>query len=265
MRKVTGHPEIPAADASWVPQLRYTWLILRDGGYISASRKLVCPADENLGRLRDQFMDGGKQGDPWLQRVYPNGQVDTSLAAYASTYELVPAAWSPYGGTKVAEGWMPTVEQGNTEVEFLVPDTFPFGRTTVMLYDVVTPEHKVWMYDPIGRHNAGARRSYADRRSKQPLLMFDASCRIKSPAEANPGCSPNAPDSSVPCTFRGTEGDSRWTDGSEGKRLTGYFRWTRQGLRGVDIEGAEPKALVPQARKAIGDTFVRATALPATR
>ena len=79
-----------------------------------------------------------------------------------------------------------------------------------------------------------------------PLTFFDASVRIKSVGESNPGWDPGNPTSKKPLTINYTPDVSRpettWqppprtppTD-----KFVGRFSWTRGGIRGVDFGGSE--------------------------
>lgn len=239
LRRITNHTELELS-GDWLPQVRYTWLLLLDGVYLTQSETSVCPEDRELLAAREHCFGSGPSRDPWLDKVLPQGIFDSSLKAYASTYEFGAATWTPFGGTNVSGKRWPAVEQGATEDEYRVPSRLPFGFGSVRLDHAAFSEHKVWLFDSKARHMGSLTRSYADPMATQFVVTFDLSAHAEATRDANPGGRPNDPCSPEPTTFVSSSESGRLGGGASGDLLKGYYRWTRNGIRGSDFGEAEP-------------------------
>jgi hypothetical protein len=254
LRRLTRCESLQAR-SDWLPQVRYTWLALAPEERHDLILQTVCPEDAELRRLRWKHLPVamGAEKDPAGRGDSP----DSSLAAYRSTYEFVPASWSQdYGGADSRGEPTPIVEQGTTDSVYRVPRDYPFGKRVQRLGHVLFPSQKVYVYDPIDRHAAVDPIPYADPRAVQPVLFFDGSVRMLATVRCNPGSQPNGYDPG-PTKFKffwATETGGALTHSAD---VQGFYRWTLGGLGGIDSEGREYGRL----RKApsLGRDFVEAT------
>ena len=215
-------------DQNWWPHLWYNHLVLSDyAGWSLPSSFTVCPSDTYRLELQDRRDDftGGRARWP-----------------YSSSYELIPAAFTPDVGTP----GRPTLEQSpRTQSTYLFGNDLVLGRHR-RLGEVYYPSLKVQLYDGYARHEGPRAFSFALPSSRQPLLFFDGSVSNRATSDANPGFQPNEPASPDPTLFTSYDYDplnlgilvGEQSD-PEGDLVQGMFRWTRGGLRGVDFGGEE--------------------------
>jgi hypothetical protein len=167
---------------------------------------------------------------------------------YSAGFRVVPAAWD-YNQSELANEFNALrVQQGSTHNTFLIPGGADFyGRT---LADVAYPAHKVHMHDSHQRHFGPDIQFFGavidedgnavNSEARIPVLNFDASARVRSAEESNPGWRPNSP--FFPCmTF--FYQPAAWEPATVSAKLTdfsiGRYYWTRGGLKGIDF-GALP-------------------------
>ena len=104
------------------------------------------------------------------------------------------------------------------------------------------PSQKVYLFDLYDRHCYQRTIFHAYPAAKQPLVFFDGSVTLRRTGDANPGWTPQAPNSPVPTQYQyypypTTEPPT--FNGQPAEMVKGYFRWTRKGIRGVDFNGLE--------------------------
>ena len=105
------------------------------------------------------------------------------------------------------------------------------------------------MFDSYDRHFSGSKISdesgegylFFNDDARQPVLAFDASVTVRNTSESNPGFRPKSPASPEPTTIRNI------IPGVGSREYTGYYRWTRGGLRGIDFGGSEINTGQPRA------------------
>jgi prepilin-type N-terminal cleavage/methylation domain-containing protein len=245
LRRRTGRDDFPII-ASWIPHVLYNHLVLQD--YLAQrlpERMVVCPAD--IHRIRWQSAQAlfGTAGVQSLSPV-PGGSDDASSGfrwPYSSSYETVPAAYSP--------DEMPTVRQAGTHRTYYSP-TAPNVLGKRKLADVSFPSQKVHLYDSSARHFGKRWWFYAHAPAREPILFFDSSVRIKvtggarTPDDANDGWDPASPTRQFGFAF--TYLPEAWEapnlaggvlPGATADNVIGFYRWTRAGLRGIDFDGTE--------------------------
>lgn len=249
IRRRTGDDNFAQIDG-WIPHVLYTHLVLQD--YLASrlpEKSVVCPEDRV--RLLWQDVAGFRAGTyPVPRQADGPPPEDQYRWSYSSSYEFVPASYSP--DKKVAA--VDTVAQGAQHYTYAVPGTQNIlGKRK--LSEVAFPSQKVHLMDSVSRHFGKKNIYYAYTTSRVPLLSFDSSVNVKgtgSPvfltdrwagAPANPGSNPNTvstfyyqynyePDTRVEPATR---------NGSAMETVIGFYRWTREGLRGVDYGGPETK------------------------
>jgi prepilin-type N-terminal cleavage/methylation domain-containing protein len=238
LRRGTGNDKIPVSPNDRMVQRHFTHVILND--YMSSrlpEQSMACPEHRVLRQWQAKPNSGsGVQLDP----IPGTGDALEDLWQYSSSYQVVPAAWSPDQGPEAV--WQYTE---HPHLFYTPGRTTPWGGRR--FYEVTFPGQKVWYYDFFDRHRKKALyHAYDDAVSS--LLFFDTSVRAIETRQTNVGFDPSNPKSSSPTRYnytpdgyfaRGIEPPTR--SGKASELVTGYFRWTRGGLKGVDYPGKEIK------------------------
>ncbi|MBX9737574.1 MAG: type II secretion system GspH family protein [Phycisphaerales bacterium] len=148
---------------TWIPHIRYSHLPLVE--YL-ASRlpepMLACPEHFDLKRQ---------------QELTQLGRVTAEFYPYSSTYNFVPAFYTPDRFT--ASGGL--LRQGASHLSFQYFQGAPSSRYALgkrRVSDVRYPSRKVWLYDEFDRHFARRPAYYTHRDSKPTVGMMDGSVRI---------------------------------------------------------------------------------------
>jgi prepilin-type N-terminal cleavage/methylation domain-containing protein len=247
LRRRAGRSDI-APIASWIPHVLYTHLVLQDYWASRLPEKVVvCPEDRP--RL-DWQEDNGKLFDAGFWLPYqPAPSAINKRWPYSSSYHVVPATYDVNQSRDINQTSGATVQarlyQGGLDSsQYLIPGNANLGGTR--LADVAFPGQKVQLYDEQARH-FGQERYYAYTDAKAPLLFFDGSVRVIQTREANPGWNPNSPGQNIDThvvyqpdvwesPVRGGPNPLPPPNGSE--VLPAWYRWTRGGLKGVDVGGS---------------------------
>jgi len=215
LRDRTGMTNIPLSTGSnnWFANLWYTHLVYLD--YLSGNPEepvAACPEDaEQVERAETPIPDYEQN------RVYRK---------FESSYETAVVAYSV---DRARNGVLPINQHQRTWSSFQRAPNYLVSRRFVQ---VAFPSSKAYMFDTFDRHFAREPDTfYFEPEASQPILFFDGSVSVKATKDANPGfqpLNPTSPDPSlVKKSFRATE------------TFPGYYRWTRDGLRGRDFGGGE--------------------------
>lgn len=231
----------------WLPSPKYSHNALCD--YIQTVMPMdvaVCPDDTlrswamlRLSRGESEHGKGAKY-EPRISPLPADAPIADRRWEFSSSYEVVPSSYSPDQGSPSA----PTIAQGRTDGEFLVPRISPFGSTGRKLTEISFPASKVGIFDSHDRHSSSKPVFFADPAARQPLMFYDISVRMYRTSDTDPGFQPNDPSSADPTVFDyNPEGEAkRWYPAPvhpEGDRgFKGHYRWTRGGLKGHDISGS---------------------------
>ncbi len=223
-------------------------LPLVDGGYFSdklPEPATACPEDRDTLLWQKAALDNslfsstiaatGGYPDPSAELNYQH------IFPFWSTYQFVPNAWSAETGSNGATS-LNTIFQASGQPGYHMLYSIP-GTSFVINRrqdDVSFPSQKVWMFDLFDRHMYKRTIWYGYERSIQPLVFFDGSVSVRRTKDANRGWDPRTPNgnaqtyqyypvvgSSDPPTLSGAAFDTYYP----------YYRWTRNGLRGVDFGG----------------------------
>lgn len=226
VRRFAGRDDITAPD-DWLPQPHFTWLVLHEAGQRNVLKTVKCPEDRR-GSLVE--LNWQRQGGP-----------APSISEFASTFEFVPATWSPNATLIYSDGKvLPIVEPGPREGEYRVPEGRPFGLKPRRTDEVAFPDRKVILFDPFDRHSASKKRHYAHPDAEQTLLMADGSVRRQRTADANPGGLPNDPTGKAVPRFDSQPVVDPWEIRTDNVReVRGYYRWTASGLKGADFNSPQ--------------------------
>jgi prepilin-type N-terminal cleavage/methylation domain-containing protein len=245
IRRRTSRTDI-ITPTNWIPFPLYNHIVMND--YLGQSlpeRMVACPED----RLR-QLWQRSVVPDPLAFHALPADvlrpgtagvQNDDKRWPYSSSYQFVTAFWAPdYDRTGAR-----TVHQGPQHNTYYVPtaaDKTVLGERRMT--DVNMPSQKVAMFDSHDRHPSCGNRlqlfnCYTE--ASQPVLYFDTSVRDLPTKKANRGFNPEFPlNQTMVTTFTYTP--AGWEPPRKpgaAFTMTGYYRWTRGGLKGVDSGGTE--------------------------
>lgn len=167
------------------------------------------------------------------------GSEYAKLWPYSSSYQLIPTAWSEDMRTDGVE----TVMQFTGDHNLFYVGGLPLGKRKY--HQIAFPSQKVGVFEFITRHAGRKPLFFAYNDAVAPLMFWDGSVRSKRTGDANPGFQPNSPASAFPTQFNytpqilGFEPPTR--SGAPMEIVTGYYRWTRGGLKGIDYGGKEIK------------------------
>ncbi len=213
-----------------LPHREFTHLVLIDYLTLNLPEPIVaCPSD----RQRQQW-----QADPTDRTNVPTGgQWDQFYDWwwFSSTYQVVPASWSPDIGSNRAR----TVEQSPGDHNWF--NGAPLDRLGKRKqFEVTFPSQKAFMFEFYDFHSERQGIFYAYEKATIELLLFDGSARFVKNTDINPGFKPNRPESAEPTTMLYRPQDFEPPIiGDRQERLIGRVRWTRGGLKGIDIGGKE--------------------------
>jgi prepilin-type N-terminal cleavage/methylation domain-containing protein len=213
-------------------------LPLLDGAYLGTSTSLVapfvaCPEDSTALIW---------QANETNYAVLSIG-ADSDAAAYTwyrpywSTYQIAAVAWAPdRNGRDV------TLSQNPTDQDlYNIPSSALLTPMGQRRFDEVTfAGQKVFLFDLFARHDRKQPIWHAYAVASQPLAFFDGSVRFLKTGDAQTGWNPNTPNSSAPTTYLYDPSVGQVAlnyptlSGNSTDTVTGYYRWTRDGLHGVD-------------------------------
>lgn len=224
-----------------IPHRRYSHLIINQ--YMSATlpeQIMACPSDRALQLWQD---------DPEnTEDIFPVSRQSVPAFddawGYSSSYQVVPAAFSPDRGDR---GQTTVTPAPNSHNLFAGGGAKMGGRK---LSEVAYPSQKVVMFDLFSRHGGTSQDVfYAVLKGSQPLAFFDTSVRQYATSETNLGGNPARPDGRnlrinyVPngdFLRNGFEPPTSTGGTSEGP-LAPHYRFTQYGLQGVDVGGSFPR------------------------
>lgn len=202
----------------------------------------ACPSDApRLSWQRDPFNMTASPYQPQKEASIYN----LPWLPFGSSYQLMPAAAmktvQPYLGSHRYYA------QGMTHDSYLYTGKFQFGRRT--FDEIAAPSQKVAMADTQQRHVGKRDMFYGYAAARQPLLFWDSSVSMRKTEDANKGWYPYAPgkaDASV-FTYDPDSGfeppvpfsASNRREWEQSRSVTGFYRWTRGDLRGIDYGGIE--------------------------
>jgi len=148
---------------------------------------------------------------------------------FASSYQVVPAAWAP--------DVMPTVSPvaSSSNLFNVAPGTVFGGRRQS---EVNFPSAKVHMFEEFDRITNRAGIFYSYEQANCNILFFDGSVRQLMTSASNPGWKPNEPDIYFRQAYAPLDKYPRALESPPRHNLV-HYRWTRMGLRGIDFGGKD--------------------------
>lgn len=229
LREQAGRVDLPRM-TDRIPTRHYSHLVLNEFMAQRLPEKaMACPEDQTL-------LDW--QADPLNFRPRPPAtRPYQDIWPYSSSYQVVPASWSP----DARKGSATTYTQVEYDHNLMWVGSGRLGERKMT--DVTFPSQKVHFFDYFDRHSGRKDLFYGYDKAVSTLLFFDGSVSMHQSSQTNKGFLPNTPNSNgwtnfsyapnilgfEPPTFSG-----RPTD-----QVIGYFRWTRGGLKGIDVDGRE--------------------------
>lgn len=230
VRRLADREDIPPIQNRF-PQRHYSHLILND--YLSQKLpefSMACPEDRTL---------LGWQKSPRAMDPLPNNANTPygMMWPYSTSYHLIPAAWS-FDRSDAAGT---TISQFTGDHNLYMVGTKPLGKRKHT--EIAFPSQKIGVFEYISRHNVKKPLFYAYPDAITPAMYWDGSVHTRRTGDANPGFQPNSPASLFPTTYSyapnilGFEPPTR--NGQPTETVTGYMRWTRGGLKGIDYGAKE--------------------------
>jgi prepilin-type N-terminal cleavage/methylation domain-containing protein len=241
-RKVLQEPSIMRVDNRMLSR-NYSYMPLVDGGYLAdglPNRAVACPEDRDTISWQRNFIIN--RTNPTFDTPDPDQGGDTAFHQFLpfwSTYQTVPAAWSEQTGFgALSQADVPSV--GNHLLYWYYDaNTQHFFNTR--LDKVGFPSSKVYLFDLFDRHAAKQNLFHAYGFAKQPLAFFDGHVGFHRTDDANRGWNPTNPNSTTPTVYYyyPGPGEPRTISGNAYDQVYGWYRWTRNGIKGVDFGGGE--------------------------
>ena len=240
VRRVLNRPgQQPVTDRMLTRNFSY--MVLIDAGYMGDSlpeKGVVCPEDRDAQIWQRNFVNnptnpvaGTPDPDPAASAAFK------LMLPFWSTYQAVPCAWADGTGTT-------GVNQASGAPGYhLLYHWYPTTRFNVTRMDHIWfPSSKVYIFDLFDRHSRKRTIFHAYDDAKQPLLFFDGHASVRRTGDANRGWDPMNPTNVNAVTtyqYYPAATEPRTLSGNASDTVTGYYRWTRRGLKGVDFGARE--------------------------
>jgi len=214
--------------SNWIPNVLYTHLVVND--YLAQQlpeKMVVSPSDEyrlNWQEDPEELFDNNY----WWPYQEAATQ-DNKRWPYSSSYQVVPASYD------AASRPTDRITQGSHR-SYFVPGTAKIGGLRITAVD--SPAQKVFMHDDVDRYSREPL-YHAFPDAKVVLLMFDGSGAQRLTDDANPGWNPRFPTSAQPTRYSFSAASAWEPQARSPSTVSGYYRWTRGGLKGIDYGGTE--------------------------
>ncbi|MFG0244387.1 MAG: type II secretion system protein [Phycisphaerales bacterium JB054] len=231
IRRKTGDDTFEKLD-NRAPQRRFSHMVIVD--YMADTipeQTAACPEDKQLIAWQKD-----PKSPPDLNEQ--GSEAYNKMSAYRSTYQFVPASWAPDKATPKTNTVSPY--KPNHDL-FTFPGGARLGERQIREVDF--PSGKVQMFDFYDFHSAAKSQFYAYPDAKTDLLFFDGSVRFLTTGDANASFRPNNPSNPGHARMDYVPNDTyeppARSGGNKDIDLEPYFRWTREGLHGIDYGGSE--------------------------
>ncbi len=233
-------------DVMLLPQILYGHFVLFD--YLAARLPepvYTCPSDQiRLTWARDinNFMAGGAPPYPAKSLAAVTTPISPGNPgirwAFSSTYEVTVSALDGSQSKNILTA--DNKRMRNSTGDHFVFNTVQWKLSQQTLNTVGFPSQKVFLHEGHARHEK-RETYYAIPNAKVNVLMFDGSVSYKQTKDTNRGWDPWNPKS--PIGFQYAYKPDTWepptASGHETDSVFGYYRYTRGGLRGIDLGGKE--------------------------
>lgn len=237
---------VAIAGAAWIAHVLYSHLVIQD--YLAArlpEKMVVCPEDIHRNNWQIDPKNNFER-NVWMP-FQPSG-LDALNARwpYSSSYQPPTATYDRSAAPS-------RITQASSHSTYYVPGTVSVGN--LRMSEVMFPANKVHLHDQEQRHYTKKRLFFGVAGSRQPLLMFDGSVdiqitggdvynhpRLGRTMVGNEGWVPTNPTGRSPTIiyYLPREWEAPPLNTQLGYDQTpGYFRWTREALKGMDFGGME--------------------------
>jgi prepilin-type N-terminal cleavage/methylation domain-containing protein len=222
--------------ANWIPNVLYTHLVLQD--YLDQrlpAKLVVCPEDKY--RLEWHNWQTFDQNG-FAPTQPPVASSDDYRWPYSSSYQIVPASYSP---DSTRNGATCVVQAQDTSHYSLASNNQTntsgwLGKRK--LTEVQFASKKIQMHEDVGRHNVKQWQFFAMDGCVFNALFFDQHVKAQNSADVLPGFRPAQPSSPLPSIFQYTAEIWEAPNPIAGTQVTLKCRWTRGGLQGADVASA---------------------------
>jgi prepilin-type N-terminal cleavage/methylation domain-containing protein len=179
----------------------------------------------------------GNPGAPYIDGAQFTQQAVYQRWPYGSSYQVVPAAWSPDRKSDLTNVFSPLPDNPHL---FSSPQSIRKGNRKAG--QVAFPSQKVHMFEEFDYASRSEGVYYFFDEAKCNLMFFDSSVRNLPSKQSNPGWNPETPDIGInnqnhfEQTYNPLDTFSTY---KAGQSDTLKYRWTREGLQGVDFGGRD--------------------------
>jgi prepilin-type N-terminal cleavage/methylation domain-containing protein len=232
--------------SNWIPHPSYSHLVLID--FMAARLPdpvILAPEDKFRQQLADGVRASGANAATYCAALPNTHQGMRATWPYSSSYQFPPSTYSP--NREGPDGGR--LRQADTQIEYTysggTAGRFRLGERK--LTDVGFPAQKVAIMEDVGRHAAKTELPWVYPSAVCTVATFDGTVRTLRTSETNPGGYTRFNGRKVPAQFRYDPriswGYPSWPPGNEQAEeswVDGFYRWTHEGLRGIDFGGPEP-------------------------
>ncbi len=217
----------------WIPHVLYSHLVLQDYlGSILPEKLVASTADKH----RQLWQTDPKAFDQGVFSPSPSfpGDNTTKRWPYSSSFQVTSASYDRSAAPF-------RIYQFGVHNLYGVPQGAPLGRVKLSNYEY--PSQKVHMHDQHARHFGKNAQYFGYPTARVCLLYGDASANVRRSADCNRGWDPNLPyimTYVMPYTYQPAAWEPPTLSGQpEDQIVSGYYRWSRGLIRGVDFSGKE--------------------------
>ena len=227
-------------DPQWEPHLQHTALVLSD--YLASRLPesiVVATGDETLAEMQGQLRE--MEGGPLPM---PPGAPDTPasrMVAFGSSFQFVPAIADP------AQSQWP-IDRRTSAAVVQHPDRHldlvitPDARLRVQrMSQVVFPSAKVLVHVDADYYSGRVPLHWSHPQAKLTVAMFDGAALEVETIDINPGWDPARPGEQNATTLLQVTPEPWERFEPIAAPTAGRMRWTRGGIRGIDLGGPEIK------------------------
>lgn len=193
----------------------------------------ACPEDRP--RLAWQANPLDMDHSPYAPKISINKN-NMQWWPYSSSYQLLPTAWKRDG----QDCYLRVVQSYAYHFCYSHAGKSPLGGRRHD--EIAFPSQKVAVADSQQRHFGKRDLYYAYPQARQPLLFWDGAVSVRKTSDSNKGWDPkNNGDNPAAAIFtyypdKGFESPALV---GPSPKVTGYYKWTRGGLCGIDFSGTE--------------------------
>ncbi|MFT5423495.1 MAG: prepilin-type N-terminal cleavage/methylation domain-containing protein [Phycisphaerales bacterium] len=243
-----GKPSALVTLTTIMPHRRYQHFVLFD--YLTSQlpeQIAASPFDRNQAEWMEDPVAAQETTVPYVGGKVPGfydrtdgwGNADVlQLWPYASSYQVVPAAWNPNNNSGQKKTWIPYVDSPHRFTSTTGGNWSVVGQQRYYK-DVAFPSSKVHMFEEFDRLSKSEGIWFAFPEAKCNLLFFDSSVRNLASREANHGWDPSKPKQEWLQKYRPLDTFPLYNGHKVRDEWFMKYRWTREGLGGLDFGGKD--------------------------